>query len=238
MADNDEGDRPRRAAWTYLKPRGGFSKGTRQGVWVCAVLLALLFLTIFVFSAPPGTAQAVFADVVLGLLIAVAGVWVVGGMIELDSTLYDIGIKAGGGIAILLFVTLYFRPIYFSSGQVKYDENHELGKWGTIGIILTHYEKQFSQHERNAIHLQIPDDIREKVLNFRADPTNIEAVYNANWGVLRRNPKLRILDEIEKRQECLFFEEEDDKVVVKLQDDKLKIQKRPEDGATIYLCKP
>lgn len=236
MADRGEGSRFGRAAWAYIRPRGGFSKGTRQGVWVCAVLLVLLFLVVFVLGGPPQTGHAVFADAVLGLLLAVAGVWVVGGMIELDSKLSDIGVKAGGGIAILLLVTLYVRPIYFASGQAKYAESITLAPWHTIGLILEVYEGQFNRTGANAIHLVIPDNIREKVLSFRAERPDVQAVYKANWGFPRRNPKLRILDQIEKRQDCLSFEEKDGKVYAKLTDNKLKTQTHPKGKPTIYLC--
>ena len=236
MANKDDGKRPKPAAWTYIRPRGGFSKGTRQGLWVCAVLLALLFVNVFLFGTPPETAQAVLADVVLGLLIAVAGVWVVGGMIELDSTLGDIGIKVGGGVAILLCATFYVRPIYFASGQSSHAESITLAPWATIAPIITEYEGQFSRREPNAIHLKVPDDIREKVLNFRAERPEYGTAYKANWGFPRRNPKLRILDQIQERQECLSFVEKDGKVVVMLIDTKLETQTHPEGKPTIYRC--
>ncbi|MDE0342152.1 MAG: hypothetical protein OXK82_03120 [Deltaproteobacteria bacterium] len=205
-------------------------------------LIVASFLTIFYFGTPPLTAKAVFADVVLGLLLAVAGVWVVGGMFEWKTTLYDVGIKAGGGIAIALLVALYVRPVYFATsfgpGPIPpYAESITLAPWEPIGVILDVYEEQFNRSRANAIHLVIPDDIRKQVWNFRAERPDVKAVYQANWGFPRRSPKLRVLDQIEERQDCLSFEEKDGKVYAALVSEELKTVTRPTDKATIYLCK-
>ena len=239
MPDNDGGDRFQGAAWTYFKPRGGFSKGARQGLLVCAVLLLLLFLSIYVLGAPPGTPKAMFADTLLGLLLAVAGVWVVGGVVELDTTRYDLGIKAGGGIAILLLVTLYIQPISSASGQVKYAESITLSPWDTVGTILSHYKEQSAQMQADAIRIVIPQEIEDEVLNFRATtPPDVSSEYKTNWGFPRRNPKLRVLDEITERQDCLSFAEQNGKFVAVLNGEKLEKKTRPaREEKTVYMCK-
>ena len=247
MTKNKPARQSRKSAWTYLKPSGGFTKGTLQGIKLCAGLLLLLFLTVFVLGAPPGTAQAVVADVLLGLLLAVAGVWVVGGMIEFDSTVKDVSIKAGGGIAILLLSVFYFSPFYSAAKvQVSHIENYKLNSWATVAIILDEFQMQFRQDERDAINIHIPSNIAQKVLRFRPDPVGNEIVYKDQWSFLCRNPnmrclcenpKLRILKKIESRQKCLSFEDINGTVHVKLNEELLESRIRPEDGATIYLCK-
>ena len=241
MSNNDGDDRVRGAAWTYIKPRGGFSKGTRWGLAVCAVLVLLLFLSIHFLGAAPGTAQAVLADALLGLLLAVAGVWVVGGIIELHTTLYDVSVKAGGGIAIVLLVAVSVRPIYYASGQVAYAESITINPWGTVGTIISHYNEQFARMQADAIHVAIPSNIENEVLRFRAThPPDITAEYKANWGFPRRNPKLRILDAIEERQECLSFHEgENGEVRAALDKDKLETKSGSRGGEEqiIIVCK-
>lgn len=211
-----------------------------QGLCVSAALLGLLIVVVFVFGVPPGTTKAVFADAVLGLLIAVFGVWVVGGTIELKTSLYDIGIKASGGIAILLLATFYVRPFYYALGYSDYAEDIVLSPWDTVATIITHYQGQFRRSEDNAIHVVIPDAIQEKVLRFRADQPGFQAIYQANWGGPPRNPRLRVLDQIAERQDCLSFVEKGDRVVAQLRDTDLKICeelcKDASSDGPIYLC--
>ena len=236
MLGRDTKERPHSAVWTYLNPQGGFSKGTCQGLLVCAVLLGLLCLLVFAFGAQPSTPKAVVADVVTGLFVAVAGVWVVGGIFVLNSKVCDLSVKASGGVAIILFVAFYLRPMYLASGHVDYMESIEFGKEATMEILLDTYDGQFYRQEANAIHIVLPKPIREKVLNFRPAPLDQVPIYQANWGFPRRNPKLRILDQIERHQDCLSFNETHGKVIAHLDMAKLKSSPRTNEDRPIYLC--
>ncbi len=237
MANEKKDKRPTTAASNQVTQKRGFSKGTVQGLVVCAVLLVLLTLFIYVLGVPPGTAKATLADALLGLLIAVAGVWVVGGMIKIKTSLYGIDLKAFGGIAILLVVVLYFRPFYGASGQAEYADSITLDPCDTIGTIISFYEDQFGVQKEDGIQFEISEDIRKKVMNFRAYKPGSKVVYQANWGFPRRNPVLRILDQIEDRQKCLKFKEEGNKIVVELNDNQLKLEKFSGCDEEIYVCK-
>ncbi|MDA7428951.1 hypothetical protein PGB28_10835 [Primorskyibacter aestuariivivens] len=230
--DND-GQQP---AWTYL-PKGGFSKGAKQAAWICAGLLGVLFVILFVIGAPAGTGQAVFADMLIGLIFAVAGVWVVGGMIEFSSKLYDVGVKAGGGIAILLLVTFYIRPVYGASGTVLYDVNIPLGPDSTIEQVVATFETEFHGQVGDAIQLKIAKDIRYKVLRFRPAPPRVETVMlRASGDLLRRNnPKAAILEQINAQQECLQFVREGDVFVAKLDETRLE-HTTTKDGLDVFYC--
>lgn len=238
MTNEKEDKRPTGATSDQIIQWRGFSKGTCQGLLVCVALLALLILIVYVFEAPPVTNKAILADVVLGLLFAVAVIWVVGGTIEFKTSLYNISIKATGGVAILLTIAFHFSPFYNASGHVEYDEYIDVGPWDTVGIILEHYEGQQLQQADNAIFLDIPPGIRDQVLKFRAVEPGEKAAYKANWwiGVKRKNPKLRILDQIEEQQDCLSFVERNDKIAVKLNTDNLEKRTNPE-GEDIFVCK-
>jgi hypothetical protein len=102
-------------AATYHNPVRGMTKGTRQGLYVCSVLLAILLgLTVF-RDVSPGTPLARVLDFVLGLCFAIAVTFVVGGIFEIDGKIKDFSLKAGGGAAILFATMFWLQPI--SSAQ-------------------------------------------------------------------------------------------------------------------------
>jgi hypothetical protein len=87
---------------TYFPPKKGFSKGTKQGLQVCSVLLIGLI-------AIPLTTEisgflSVSLDLAAALFAAVAVVWVVGGLFEFQGKIRDLQVKAAGGAAIFFFV--------------------------------------------------------------------------------------------------------------------------------------
>lgn len=119
---NEEERKSTAVSVSVSPPAIGFSKGTKQGIWVCLALIILLAAVVFLGRPSVDPAEAIFADLLLSLTLSVAGVWVVGGMIEFSSKLYDVGVKAAGGIAILLLVNLYAKPFATSPNNNVYSD--------------------------------------------------------------------------------------------------------------------
>lgn len=155
----------------------------------------------------------------LAVGLSALGVWGVGGMIEFSGTIEDLAVKASGGIAIVVLVMFVFRPFYDTAVDTSFDEEFEIGEYGTVGALLSIYEQQFYQDEEHAIQIVIPNEIRERIMRFKAEPAGQTARYRARWDLLRqRNPRLEILAKISARQSCVsFVEETGDRVVVRLE---------------------
>ncbi|MGP6089313.1 hypothetical protein [Antarctobacter jejuensis] len=191
-------------------PKDGMPRGVVHGMIVTAILLAVLFVVLFVMDAAPGTTQAIYADLIMALTLAVAGVWVVGGLVEISSTIWDVTLKATGGVAIILFVAIYVRPIYHANGAARHAESATLPAWGTMEQILSGYEADFHAGKPGAIRISLPEAQREKILNFHPAPPDVPVILTGDWNLLRTvSPKADLLNKVGQRQSCLSFEERD-----------------------------
>lgn len=231
---SEAGGRP---AWTYNRPSAGLSKGSKQGFAITAIVALILFVIVFVMGVPPGSPRATFADFLLAAGLSALGVWGVGGMIEISGSIRDLSIKAGGGIAILVLVMFVYRPFYGTAVDTSFDEDFEVSEFGSIGVLLSAYEGQFFRDESGAIQLVIPENDRDRIMRFKAEPVGQVGRYTANWDLLRqRNPRLEILAKISARQTCLSFVEEADGRVVARLDGELKENEIPGEDGTVLTC--
>jgi len=227
------------AAWTYNRPSAGLSRGSKQGFSIFAATAVVLFVVVFVMGVPPESPRAIFSDFILAAGLSALGVWGVGGMIEISGTIRDLTVKAGGGIAIIVMVMFVFRPFNSAAVDTSYDEFYEIGPYGSIGALLSTYNAQFYSDDKNAIQILIPEEDKERIMNFRAEPIGVEASYTANWDILRqRNPRLEILSKIAGRQDCVSFEEKaDSRVVVELHGTLVE-HSVPDEDRKLYTCAP
>ena len=223
---------------TYHPPKDGLSAGSKWGFIITLIAILVLFYLVFITGTPPGSGRAIVADFVLAAGLGALGVYGIGGMIEIGGKLFDFSVKAGGGIAIIVLVMFVVRPFHSADINTSYDEEFEVAADGTIGVLLETYNDQFLKSERDAIQVIIPEENKEKILNFKAEQIGKTAIYRANWDLLRRrNPRIALLKIIEERQSCLSFEEISDHQVRAIIDDSLTIRNEVDDG-TIYTCTP
>ncbi len=121
---------------TYHNPVKGFTKGTKQGLAVCGVLLAVLLGFTAFGEVVPGTPLARTLDLLFGLCLAVAAVWVVGGTFEIEGKYYDFGVKVTGGAA-LLFVTLFWlQPISHAQASATWRKVVELPSDASLVFVI------------------------------------------------------------------------------------------------------
>ena len=237
MVDREKDDSAGGAAWTYNRPKAGLSRGSKEGFVITAIVAIVLFVIVFVVGVPPSSPRSIFADFVLAVGLSALGVWGVGGMIEVSGKIRDLTLKAGGGIAIIALVMFVFRPFHSADVDTSFDEVFEVGPHGSVGVLLATYNNQYFNNEKHAIHVVIPEDTRDRVMNFKAEPFGQKARYRASWDILRqRNPRLEILSAISERQSCLSFREESDTSVVAVLDGELINHEVPGEGGTIYTC--
>lgn len=130
-----------------------------------------------------------------------------------------------------------FQPFYSSNVDTSYDEVFEVGPQGSIGALLETYNGQFFNDSEDAIEVVISEDIRDQVMNFKAEPFGQSARYRASWDILRqRNPRLEILSKIANRQSCLSFNEKSRTRVLASLKGELTVHDVPGEDRKIYTC--
>lgn len=176
-----------------MPPRYGMSRGTLQGLGVVFALLIVLFVVLNFSVRPDHKSTLRSADLLAAIIVAVTGVWVVGGMFSLGSAIKDVGIKAVGGVAVI-FALLYMEPFSRSEDNVSFDYSTDVPFDGNIGDIL-----QIAQREMS--NLAIPSESLDKLLDF--NPLTIDGnalQLHANepkaWDVDRTPAIEKVLREI------------------------------------------
>lgn len=182
--------------------------GTWRALAVVGVLLALLIIQLLTVGAAPGTGLAVLADLLLGFVAASAGVWILGGVFNIEGRISGFVVKAAGGVALLFLITFVLRPFYSAGGEVSGPVSVDIGEWTTIGPTLTRFQNEYDTNRPGAIEVQIAPEIQPQVMAFRPLPPEREYSFSSTFlGALFENPRLSFLKDIEARQNCLFFDE-------------------------------
>lgn len=144
-------------------PKHGMSGGNLLGFFFVLLLVLLLMVWLAFSPSSDGQANLRMADVLLALIAAVAGVWVVGGVFNLSwGGAKDIGIRAAGG-AGMIFAVLLLRPFSGSDDFSECDFAQRIPFDADISALLVLAE--------NKIGLKVNSADLEKLLRF--NPSNV-----------------------------------------------------------------
>ncbi|MCF4165157.1 hypothetical protein L2U69_05840 [Zavarzinia compransoris] len=232
MAEGDGGDDPIH----YLPPRHGFSEGTKKGLRATAWLLGVLVLIVLADHFVTGARLDVVADLVFALIVAVAGVWVVGGMVTIKSEAFDLGLKAGGGMALLLVFTIFVKPFSATDGVVAHDVVFVVDPDGEISSIVDEAIADLPGLEISTADLAI---LRQFNPNRSRLPIEFAADEPKLWHFDKTPAMLKILRDVVKRSKsCLTLEEPDGKERFRLTVNRERVVAETVGGGRrIYRCK-
>ena len=185
------GDRAKRVI-TYHNPVEGMTRGTRQGLIVCGVLLAtLLVFSLVSVGATHWLARTL--DLIFGLCLAVAVTFVVGGTFSIQGTIYDFGVKAGGGAALLFAIIFWLQPYSATQAPPKWPVSVTLAPYTSLGEIIDHVN---DERARGAHTLRFEFSEEERLVRqFRPIAPTATRTYNAKkWD--------EVFKEIERDSSC------------------------------------
>jgi len=189
---------------TYHNPVSGMTRGTIQGLIVCGILLVILIAFTGFSFVNSGSPIYKTLDLVFGLFFAVAVVWVVGGVFEIEGKVYDFVVKAGGGAAIM-FVTLFWLKPYSSLGPVpKYPISFDFPAHETLSFIID----EVDNGRRNGNHNYIfnYNGNENEIRQLRPTALNLESTYNGkHWT--------EIFEKFDADAPCLDVVEEEGDVI-------------------------
>ena len=217
---------------TYHNPVRGMTRGTKQGLAVCAILLiALIVLSIINVGQQAWLARTL--DILAGVCVAVAATFVVGGTFELEGKWYDFGVKTGGGAALLAATVFWFQPYSTTEPPPKWAVSVDFNGLQSLGDVIEVVERERALGVHDIQFQYSPD--ASSVRQFRPIPLGTTRTYNGrNW--------VEIFKKFEQDADCFRVEPDDGSVLrLTLQLARTKETTRPPDGAVagvIRVCNP
>ena len=161
-------------------PKDGFSQGTKQGLRVALPLLIVLVAIPLFVEVRADSALAVSLNVLASVLVAIVAVWVVGGLFELEGKYRDVGIKAAGGVAVLVFMLAWVEP--FGNLRSFAPNAINVSLPGNTSIRFLYEELQAANGTSLAPVVVRFDGDRATILSLRPKPVDATLSYGgANW---------------------------------------------------------
>lgn len=93
----------------------------------------------------------------------------VGGLFEFEGKFLDLSIKGGGGVAVLLLISVFVRPFYNAEGIAPDAIDVTLPKGETINFLIDAANSDYSENSNSKTYITTTDNNVKKLRPIPAD---------------------------------------------------------------------